>query len=72
MKNAKKSIFLAISITFLIYITIYGFLKVAFININFEFSHYFKSVLTEKVNPNIIIVEIDDLTYNKLGFPIDR
>lgn len=72
MRNIKKWIALALVTTLLIYIIVYGFLKVVFVNINFEFFHYFKSVLTEKVNPNIIVVEIDDLTYNKLWFPIDR
>lgn len=71
MKNIKNIFITFISIC-VIYIVVYWFLKIAFININFEFFHYFKSILTERVNSNIIVVEIDDLTYNKLWFPIDR
>jgi flagellar basal body-associated protein FliL len=72
MKNKKGLFFIVLSVAILIYFFSYFILKLFFYNINGEFLYFFKKSLTQKVNPNIIVVEIDDLTYNKLGFPLDR
>lgn len=73
MKRILQNKFLQVFwVSWVIFLLIYFFLKVLFYNINGEFLYFIKKTLTEKVNPNIIVVEIDDLTYNKLGFPLDR
>lgn len=72
MKNKKGLFFIVLSVAILIYFFSYFILKLFFYNINGEFLYFFKKSLTQKVNPNIIVVEIDDLTYNKLWFPLDR
>lgn len=59
-------------VSFLIFVFSYWILKIVFYNINGEFLYFAKKILTEKVNSNIVVVEIDDLTYNKLWFPLDR
>lgn len=59
-------------VSFVIFVFSYGILKIVFYNINGEFLYFVKKILTEKVNSNIVVVEIDDLTYNKLWFPLDR
>lgn len=72
MKNNKKLFLVVLAVSLLIYFFSYFILKMFFYNIDWEFLYFFKNNLTQKVNPNIVVVEIDDLTYNKLWFPIDR
>lgn len=70
-KNFKKltQIFI-VSIS--IFFFSYWILKIFFFNINWEFLYFFKKAISEKVSKEIIVVEIDDLTYNKLGYPFNR
>ncbi|MBW7954376.1 adenylate/guanylate cyclase domain-containing protein [Candidatus Gracilibacteria bacterium] len=72
MKKKKLNFLIVFIVSILIYFFSYGILKQLFFNINGEFLYFFKNRTTSKVNPNIIVVEIDDKTYNKLGFPIGR
>lgn len=56
----------------IIFFIVYWFFRIYLFNINWEFIYLLKNITPEKINNNIIVVEIDDLTYNKLWFPIDR
>jgi CHASE2 domain-containing sensor protein len=40
--------------------------------LNSEFLYYIKKSSIDYINKNLIVVEIDDLTYSKLGFPLER
>lgn len=59
-------------VSIIIFLFSYWFLRQFFYNIDGEFLYFVNKILTQKVNNSIIVVEIDDLSYNKLGFPIDR
>ncbi len=72
MKNKKFNFLIIFVVSIFIYFFSYWILKQLFFNIDGEFLYFFKNRTTSKVNPNIIVVEIDDKTYNKLWFPIDR
>ncbi len=72
MKNLKTLILQILWVSFLIYFFSYIFLSQFFYWLDWEFLYFFKSTTFQKVNPNIVVVEIDDLSYNKLWFPIDR
>lgn len=66
-------LFLQIFLSSLIlFVIVYGFLRIYLFNVNWEFIYFLKNLTPERINNNIIVVEIDDLTYNKLWFPIDR
>lgn len=72
MKNFKILLLQVFWVSIIVFLFSYLFLRQFFYNINGEFLYFIKKSLTQKVNNSIIVVEIDDLTYNKLGFPIDR
>jgi len=69
--NLYIQVFL-ISIT--IFIFIYYLLSNFLVSLNWEFLFFLKSTISSKEssNKNIVILEIDDLTYNKLWFPLSR
>lgn len=72
MKTKKKLFIIVTWVSLLIYFFSYFVLRMFFYNINGEFLYFFKSTVTQPTNSNIVVVEIDDTTYNKLGFPLDR
>lgn len=50
----------------------YFFASLFFYWANWEFFYYIKKTSKDLINKNIIVVEIDDLTYSKLWYPIQR
>lgn len=72
MKNKYKLFWVVFLVSALIYFFSYFVLRLFFYNINGEFLYFLKQATTQSINPNIIVVEIDDMTYNQLWFPLDR
>lgn len=67
----KKSLFQIFSASILIF-SFTHFLWIFFNWFNSEFLYFLKWLISNDTNKNIIVIEIDNLTYNKLWFPIDR
>lgn len=68
-----KKIFLqillsSVSVFFFTYFFFWIFLQ----SQNAEFLYNFKNRNLDKISSNLVVVEIDDLTYSKLWFPIER
>jgi len=70
--NLKKSLLQIIVVSVGIFLFSYYFLSLFFHNLNGDFLYYFKNLKLDTINKDLIVVEIDDLTYNKLWFPLDR
>ncbi|MDP5039170.1 MAG: adenylate/guanylate cyclase domain-containing protein [Candidatus Gracilibacteria bacterium] len=71
MKNFKILSQIILSTIFL-FILIYGFLRIFLFGINNEFVYLIKGLTDDKISNDIVVIEIDDLTLNKLGFPFKR
>ncbi len=67
-----KLISQVLAFSIFLFIFSYGFLRLFFANIDWEFIYFLKNFTHERISPDIVVVEIDDLTYNKLGYPLDR
>lgn len=72
MKFLSKWLSLSFLFTFLLYIFIYYILNPILIGFNLDFLNFSKNLLSQNINSNIVVVEIDDKSYNNLWFPIDR
>lgn len=72
MFKSKKIIVQIFAISIFLFLFSYNFLTIFFVNLNWEFLYFLKNFSKEFVNKNLIVVEIDDLSYNKLWFPLDR
>ncbi|MDD5769831.1 MAG: adenylate/guanylate cyclase domain-containing protein [Candidatus Gracilibacteria bacterium] len=77
MKNIFYNKFIqVIFVSLLLFVFSYRILgSFYFHNLNGEFLYFLKDrigINRANVNPNIVVVQIDDFTLNKLGFPLDR
>lgn len=72
MKNKYILFWVVFLVAILISFLSYWFLRIFFFGINQELVQFIVNEENNKKNKQIIVVEIDELTYNKLWFPIDR
>lgn len=72
MKKTTKTIIQIVWVSLSIFLFTYGFLHLFFANLNGEFLYVFKKSLSEKISKEIVVIEIDDKTYNNLWYPLDR
>lgn len=69
----KNKFFIIFWVSLFIYLFVYVFgLKMFFYNIDGEFPYFFRGIIPQQANPNIVVVEMDDQTYQTLGNPIER
>ena len=68
----KKILLQILTASLLIFWFAYWFLSFFFYSLNQEFFYLLKWKNSDYINPNLVVVEVDDLSYNKLWFPIDR
>lgn len=59
-------------VSLVIFLFSYYFLSLFFYELNTNFLYYIKNHEKDKINKDLVVVEIDDTTYNKLWFPLDR
>lgn len=71
-KLTKNIHFVTVSVTLLTFLFLYTFSSFLW-TLNKDFANYLTSATNNKYkNDNIIVVEIDDRTFNRLGFPLSR
>lgn len=69
----RKGVFLQIFlVSVCIFVFTYFFLSLFLYSFNAEFLYFLKDSKWDKVNKDLIVVEIDNLSYSKLGYPIER
>ncbi len=59
-------------VSIIIFLFSYSFLWLFFHELNSNFVYYIKDHNKDVINKNLVVVEIDDVSYSQLGFPIDR